>query len=549
MARTENGALSLASPQPIGLEEKIQGRTSFFFKIVRNLLDNAEGRETLNTYLSMAHSENVRDTLILVFHLRNCRKNGGKGERELFRQCIEWYVSNGHGDLMQKNLHCVVEFGRWDDVLVCPGGHDFMAKQLLKDFATPLLSEEKKSVAISLAAKWAPSACMRNKKSRGKHVPMVAALNAQLEATKSTLFGRFPIREKEYRKLLSTLRERINVVERLMCANRWDDIDFNKVPSNAMHLYSKDNKAKEVRKRRRVANASEGGAFQRHCPERFSEWRRGLASGKTSSGAIAKVNAGQLFPYEVVAEVKSMERYSMVETETDAMKLTEAKWKVLEDNVRAMGTMQKCLFVADVSGSMTACVSDKSSVTCLDVAVSLALLGSRCSVGSFKDLVITFSGTPTFFDLSSAKKLSDAIIKMESMDWGANTNLQAVFEMILQRGQQFHVPVEEFPTTIVILSDMEFDSCITDGDVTNFQAAKKKYADAGYAMPTLVFWNLRSSVTNQFPVSADENGTVLMSGFSPSLMKELINGDASKITPWKIIRNVLDSDVYNCVQV
>ena len=551
VALTENGALSLSTTQPVGMDESIHGRMAFFFKTVRSLMsDTAQ----LYKYLSLANSENVRDTLILVFHLRNCRsKNGGKGERSLFRACVEWYKMNGKEDLLRRNLASVVEFGRWDDVLVCPGGHDYMARQLLADAAIVRDWKEKveskveikeeisaPNPIISLASKWAPSACSKNEKSKDKHVAMVKAINAVLKETGQTLLGRHAIREKEYRQTLSMLRGHLVLVERLMCANQWSRIDFNHVPSNAMHLYGKSviNGAKKSHKKRSRSFSNHGrslpGAFLRHCPETFPAWRESLKYGKTEDGKVVKVNASQLFPHELVAQ------YLAHNKQEDA--LVEAQWKVLEDDVRKKGSLRGCLFVADVSGSMTVEASPGSSVRCLDVSVALSLLGSRASDGVFKDLVMTFSESPTFFEIKE-ESMFGAVTSMANMDWGGNTNLEAVFDLILQRGLMYHVPESEMPRAVVIVSDMEFDSACRMS--TNFESIRQKYDSARYKCPTLVFWNVRtSSDVHQFPVSADESGTILLSGYSSSMMKELMEDDITKIDPWKVVRKIIDSPMY-----
>jgi hypothetical protein len=599
-AYTENGAISLSTTQPVGMDESVHGRMAFFFKAVRSLLKD---ESQLYAYLARADAENVRDALVLCFHLRNCRsKNGGKGERDLFRRCVEWYKENGKDHLIEKNLSSVVELGRWDDVLFCPGGHLFMAKQLLADFevtqkwaksrtemkvdANPSVSseeEKEKRPAITLAAKWAPSACMKNKKSRNKHIPMIQAVNEVLRTTNSSLFGRRVIREREYRKMLSTLREHLVVLERLMCSNKWELVDFNHVPSNAMHLYGKLNivhvskspvSQKRKRSHRDRGNGREG-AFMRHCKERFVQWREALKTGKTEDGKVAKVNASQLFPHEVVSQY-----LSKAAMKPDA--LVEAQWEVLERELKAKGSLKGCLFVADVSGSMQVEASPGSNTRCLDVAVALSLLGARCSEGKFKDLVMTFSTSPCFFDISSGQYLEKkkeerpywgvytpmdvtlneskydpsslflAAKRLESMDWGGGTDLQAVFDLILERGIKYKVDVSEMPKAIVIVSDMEWNSVTSDQhrSLSNFEAIKKKYKTAGYQMPTLVFWNVRSSSdTRQFPVAADESGTILLSGYSSSIMKELMTDGFVSITPYKVMRQVIDSDTYKNIVV
>ena len=539
---TENGALSLSTTQPNTMTESIGGRVALFFKTVRSLLKDTT---QLYKYLSLAHGENVRDTLVLVFHLRNCRKNlGGKGERDLFRLCVEWYKSQDRHDLIQKNLHNVVKFGRWDDVLICPGGYKYFAQQLLIDYHdSHQLIDNNHPISISLAAKWAPSACSKNKSSKGKHLPLIKAINEVLCFTNVKMFGRSQIREVEYRKMLSKLREHLKVVERLMATNRWDEIDFNKVPSNAMYIYGKEKISYNGQKRlKRIHGDDSGhGAFIRHRPEDFSTWKEGLKTGKDKNGENVKVNASQLFPYQLVAE------YLLHKKNQD--QVIEAQWKVLENNLKEKGGFSGCLFVTDVSRSMTATISANSEVRCLDVAISLSLLGARGCQGPFKDSLITFSTRPTVFTVKGQSLFED-VEEISKMNWAMNTNLQSVFDLILETATKFNVneSSEIMPKYVVIISDMEFDQC-TNNHQTNFQTIREKYQSFGYQMPVLVFWNVRSSQsTQQFPVSADENGTILLSGFSSSVMNELMEGNEFKnVIPWKIIRKIIDSDIYKDV--
>ena len=313
--------------------------------------------------------------------------------------------------------------------------------------------------------------------------------------------------------------------------------------------------------------------------------------------------------------------------------LVEAQWSVLEKQVKEKGTMNSCLFVADVSGSMVEECCKGSSVQCLDISIALSLLGARCCEGKFKNLVVTFEITPKFFDLSTgkysmgdgsfSKEQSDvcfdtiqrptgfrggcsrgesrscvvsgkfgildtgsdddvindgddeteevetkvnpqalttpdpqsllvAVDRLKNMDWGGSTNLQGVFDMVLERAKRFKLDQSEMPKCIVIVSDMEFNQCDNQCSLrqTNFESIKSKFEASGYVMPTLVFWNVRSSSSNQqFPVSATEDGVILLSGFSAAIMQELLTDGLTNINPWKIVRRIIDSDVYKNIVV
>ena len=625
VAYTLNGAkslASLASGESKSSAEPFHARSAFFFSVTRNLLTC---ESELRKLLAAADSENTRDTLVLVFHLRNCRKkNGGKGERDLWRKCVQWYVETGKGDLIQKNLPTVVEVGRWDDVLFCPGGYDYMAKQLLTDWDTLQehdgCSDELKTTlpVISLAAKWAPSACISTKKSKGKSELMIAALNRVLSDnhdsavsnTKKMTISLF--REKEYRQMLSAMRRHLRVTESLMCDNKWEDIDFNHVPSNAMHNYGKKlicnqnaqkrsrsktpvqsrcfSRKQRIRAKRQLSRSNSSsipGAFYRHCPSSFAEWTASLKSGRNADGKVVKVNASQLFPHQIVRQIIEQSRLCAAEggdgcgggdddndgdgcgdddndgdgggdddNDDDGVRISksaeqstilpEAQWKVIEDDVRSRGTLSGCLFVTDVSNSMNTCI-DSSSTRAVDVAISLSLLGSRCSTGIFQNTLITFSEKPNFFQIPEGSLLR-AVNAIKAMDWGMSTNIQSVFELILSRATEFQLPQSEMPKIVCIISDMEFNVADPSNRSTNFEAIKQKYAASGYELPIMCFWNVASR-SQQFPTSADEKGTILLSGFSSSMLTMIMKNGFANVNSWEVIQCVIDTDTYKSIVV
>lgn len=141
-----------------------------------------------------------------------------------------------------------------------------------------------------------------------------------------------------------------------------------------------------------------------------------------------------------------------------------------------------------------------------------------------------------------------AVDRLKNMDWGGTTNIQGVFDLVLERAKRFKIDQSEMPKCIVIVSDMEFDSC--NHTKTNFETIKAKFETSGYTMPMLVFWNVRSSSTSQqFPVSATEDGVILLSGYSAAIMQELLTDGLTNINPWKIVRRIIDSDVYKNIVV
>lgn len=503
---TTNGACSLATPDPSG---KSNGRLSLFFKSVRGL-------DIKNMYKYMVEStqENTIDTFLLAFHIRDCR--GGKGERDIGRQALIWlFINQPH--LFEKVASLIPEYGRWDDVLrLFPGvlqltdinkvradyvatipTHeslidlqrlqnqmvDLMASKIKEDYA--LMLEGK---PCSLVAKWSPTEGDSLDSSFGVYKLLASAMK---------------VSPRNLRKMyLTPLRSYIKIVERYMCSGKWYEIDYNKVPSCAMKRLKK--------------------SFEKHDETRFQKWRDAL---KNNDPSVAKVNAKQLQPHELITEMR-------IAGSSDDVCM--AQWKVMEDECMKNGVLDDDIVVVDTSSSM-----HSPNFLPLDVACAMGLLISSCSTGKFKNHVISFNTVPNFHVLMDGS-IYDRYKQLKSIDWGGSTNIQATFKMILERGKAYGLKQEDMPKRIWIISDMQFNQVNGYGYTTNFKEIEQMYSNSGYIRPQIVFWNVNGG-TSDFPVSVDDDGTALISGFSTSVMKAILDGDDS-FSPYGIMRKTLDSD-------
>jgi len=311
---------------------------------------------------------------------------------------------------------------------------------------------------------------------------------------------------KQYRKLLVKLT---NVVETKMCAREFDSINFSHVPSVAMSRYMT--------------------AFHKRAPEAFSAYKEALKKGDPK---IAKVNASAVYPYEVVAMVGTG-----YYTRNNDSVVADEMWKALPDYMNGKAVLP----MVDVSGSMGFPLAG-SKATALDVAVSLGLYCSeRTKNPAFKDLFLTFSGTPEFVKVSGS--LANRVSTMSRANWDMNTDLHKAFEKVLSVAVQNNVPDSEMPEVLLILSDMQFDHCARYDD-TAIQMIRRKYESAGYTMPAVVFWNLNSR-SNDKPVRYNERGVALVSGFSPAIMKSVLGADFSKFSPENVMLEAVMIDRYN----
>ena len=350
---------------------------------------------------------------------------------------------------------------------------------VLKSAAYAMLGDALR-VNNGLAAKWTPR-------------------KGQIAAEVRAFFGMTP---KQYRKSLVGLTK---VVETQMCAGDWDNINFSHVPSVASRIYKK--------------------AFNRHSPA-FAEYVAKLVSGDKT----VKVNANAIFPHDVLKGV--INRTTLDKTETDHI---VAQWDALPNYVGDASIMP----IVDVSGSMSCPAGKNTNVTCMDVSISLGLYLADKNKGVFKDTFLTFSDKPQLVTLKG--NIVDKVAQMSKSDWDMSTNLHAAMDKILSVAVKGSVPAGDMPAMLLILSDMQFNQCARYDD-TAMQMIERKFTDAGYTVPQIVFWNLNSS--DNVPVASDKSGAALVSGFSPSIMTSLLAADMDQFTPEGIMLKTVMSDRY-----
>ncbi len=405
---------------------------------------------------------------------------GGAGERESFRNILR-YLEKTDVEAAKALLAKVPELGRWDDIFV-------FQTDVMKSMAYTMLGDALRN-KNGLAAKWTPR--------KGK-------IAAEIRA----FYGMSP---KFYRKSLVELTK---VVETQMCAKEWDAINFSHVPSVAAARYKK--------------------AFNRNTPK-YGAYVAELMKDPKDRNIEVKVNASVAYPYDVLkGRVNGYMKFD--KTELD---LIEAQWNALPNYVGDANILP----LVDVSGSMTSPAggyNSKSGVTCLDVSVSLGLYLADKNKGKFKDTFLTFSGSPELLHLQG--NINQKIDQMVKSKWTMNTNIHAAFKKILDVAVKGGVPQEEMPDMVLILSDMQFDQCVSRDD-SAIEMIARKYHEAGYKLPKVVFWNLNASYGNA-PVKFDKSGTALVSGFSPAIVKPLLSGDLETFTPESIMLKTIMDDRY-----
>ena len=434
-----------------------------FFKI-----GASRGKDITKDFVA-AYVENKEVALRIAQWVRDVR--GGAGEREIFRQILA-YLDKHDQDAAAKLLMKVPEIGRWDDVFV-------VKSDKLKAQAYTMLGDALRA-RNGLAAKWTPR-------------------KGEVAVEIRNFFGMSP---KFYRKSLVELSK---TVEQEMCAKEWDSINFSHVPSLAHSRYKK--------------------AFFRNTPE-YAKYVAELTKDPKDRTVNVKINAGAVYPYDVLKGVIGSYRNNYNATELGAL---QAQWDAMENFIGDANVLP----LVDVSGSMSCRAGgsgSQSATTCMDVAISLGLYCADKNTGKFKDTFLTFSSSPELLHLKG--NIVQKVQQMASSNWGMSTDLVKAMDKILKTAKDGNVPQEEMPDVLMIMSDMQFNQCARFDD-SAMQMIKRKFEAAGYAVPQIVFWNLNAH--DNVPVKHDASGVALISGFSPQIMVSVLGGDADKFTPEAIM--------------
>ncbi len=457
-----------------------------------------------------AFQESPKYAVKWLFFLRDIFE--GLGERRTFRVCLK-YLAISQPKIAQAVIQYVPEYGRYDDVLVLLDtslAGDVAAmykKQLDKD-----LTAMEDGKPVSLLGKWLPS---------------INTSSAKTKEYAKRLCKHFHMSPREYRQMLSKLRAYSNVVETKMSDSAWSEIDYEIVPAKANMKYDK--------------------AFEKHDLDRRTEYLEKVFLGE------GKVNANGLMPYEIVHRITGGSSYGRG---LKGNLLSELMWKkIVNEGFKNDWGFEDAIVVADGSGSMFQNASGSSSVMAIEICNSLAIYFAEQLKGVFHNKAITFSGRPQFIDLKENTSLKDKLEIMFAHDEVANTNIEAVFDLILEMAKCNDVPREELPKQILIISDMEFDAATSSGYYANenwkaandtlFRQIAKKYEATGYKMPRLIFWNVCGR-TDTIPMVNNEEGLCLLSGFSQNAMK--VATDKTKKDPYEALIQVLDSSRYQAIE-
>lgn len=443
-----------------------------------------ESDEKITNRFLRAYAENADLAMKTLFFARDIR--GGIGERRVFRTILKWLAHN-EPQSVEKNIPYIAEYGRYDDLLALMGTKcerealAYIKKQLEADCKALEAGE-----SVSLMAKWLPSVNASNDDAirHAKHIARALGMN-----------------DAQYRKTLSALRATISIIENNLREKDYT-FDYAKQPSKAMLKYRK--------------------AFLRNDGERYTAFIDRVAEG------AEQIHAGTLTPYEIITP------FFKRDIRAEERKAIDVTWNAQEDFTGG----ENALVVIDGSGSMYG-GSDPIPAT---VALSLGIYYAERNTGAFHNHFITFSENPRLVEIKG-KDIFEKVRYSHQFNEVANTNIQRVFELILETAVKNRVPQKDMPAKIFIISDMEFDYCTEDCSLTNFEYAQRLFEEHGYQLPEVMFWNVASR-NQQQPVKINDQGVALVSGCNPRIFSML---KAGILSPYAFMMDVLGSERYAAI--
>lgn len=453
--------------------------------------------------LDLAVAEDRLLATKIIFYARDCR--GGTGEREVFRTLLRRMAKIKPAAVVN-NLELIPEFGRWDDLYAIADPEEFLDVSIhVWDLIQRQLFKDQRALIegrpVSLLGKWLKSCNASSKETR------------RLGRMTCEQLG---YSEKEYRKLLKKLRDRIRIVESQMSAQEWDKIDYETVPSRAGMIYR--------------------GAFRKHDEERYNNYIRSVEKGEK------KINASMNTPQDLVHAYGN--NWNM-EPEDPTI---EVMWKNLPDYVKSD---ENVLCMVDTSGSM--------SGRPMEISVGLGMYFAQRNTGAFHNLFMTFESEPRFFEIRENLSFHDNLERAYGAPWGGSTDLNRACSSMLRLALEKNVPQWDMPTRLVIISDMEIDMaarhcmfyggrvCGDFSDILHVDELREMYEQADYRMPQVIYWNVNSR-DNHFQTRSDVPGTMLASGSSPRVFEAVMAMQDYQATPYDAMLEVLNGERYKEVK-
>ena len=484
--------------------------------------------KAVNKIVCSGNLDHIKDLYVMAFQTRDIR--GGKGERDLFYHFFRaLYKTNG--GLTSKFISLIPDYGCWKDMWKLMQQIPHLGKDILatahSSFIVDQINYNSGKSNLSLLAKWLP-------REKSKEFPGIAQLCANFFFPSEPSFNE---RMSHYRKTVSKFNKTLKTVEINMCGKSWAQINPEAVPGRCLKLHTKaflnePLKDKEEENELRYPD----DADRMTCREHFQAFAQDLKKGaKKAHGAHV------VMPHELV--LKSMQNYAYpLHTTEDEHAINQAQWDSIREETMQHGGLGKAVAMCDFSGSM--------SGTPRWISMSLGILISEVTHPAFRDHILSFDAKPKWHSFVGISSLREKVASIRAdIGQGLNTDFYKACMCIIDALVKGKVPIGEEPEDLIVLTDMGFDNASNGSSQWTMQLEQIRaafLAAGGWKPPRMVIWNLREEY-KEFHATADQEGVVQLSGWSPSILKALQKG-IKVTTPYDGMRAVLDDARYDPVR-
>lgn len=501
----------------------------------------------LDTLLKHIDSRDLALAMVLAFQTRDIKS--GKGERELFytimTKLVQQFPRTG-----KAVLDLVPEHGYYKDLCQLykrwhgkGDVYDELADYCVQMFVDRLVVDYPKARTyldakvgpgndiklepITLAYKWAP-------RLKSEFDVMAKDIAAKLPPALVDLIGGkgHHVRERTYRKILSTMSSACPTIEHLLCGVGDGTVPEEEVQARFANCGWIPSVALG-----RLKNALRGITKKGDARENLSALRQMISDlfqahlDKAEKGE-AKINAraaqptdfAKFFTKGIYDQVMELQMTSFLNTIVGEVKNDDDEIKI---------DFGKCIALVDVSGSMSCSAGAGTGVTCMDIAIFLGYIVAKLADLTWRDRIITFDTNPKWFSIADCEEHYSAFTKIKSAPWGGSTDFEKALDLILLLALDTKLEQKDMPQFFFVFSDMQFDQARGANGyygkapanpwATVHEIMTKKWAAHNYKLPTMIYWNLNGNAPG-FVVSEDTPGTIMVSGFSPSMLKLFFTG-------------------------
>lgn len=484
--------------------------------------------------------EEWEDLFVMAFQTRDIR--GGKGERDLFQNLFSELAKRKPVEAAAL-VPLIPTYGCWRDmwVLLQLPSIPHIVKDAVLRFVKAEWDENRPD---SLLAKWLPR---EKSKTFSDLVPMLVRTLIPDGAHRQRLV--------RYRKQVAERNRVLKTTEINMCGGTWSTIEPTHVPGRCLKIHKAAFLNKALTKRRGFKTRVVTESLRFPDSEDRNECRANFLTTlqKVARGEASLKGANVVHPHEIVAEFLKYRSGCDVDTDIDAT--LEAQWASIRDSAKSAGGLRKMVPMCDFSGSM-------SGIPLL-VSMALGILISEVNHEAFKDRILTFDSEPEWHSFVGMKTVKQKIQSTIHAGQGLSTNFFLACQKIVERMEVERVPVGEEPEDLIVLTDMGWDAAANLNNSreepwkTQIQRIQDMFVEAsrrvwgprmtGWKVPRIVVWNLCSSY-NDFHATATDQGVVMVSGWSPAILKKLQGDGIPLQTPWSLLRAVLDDPRYQSVR-